>query len=124
MRNLTRFSALAASLLLLAIPTAWSCDEPMSAMPGCSQAGAVQASTGATCHEAGQALLDCCMARSSAEPEQATAVESETALLSLEVPSRVPAESLAVAQHPAVADEKRSRWREPARYTLFSSYLV
>jgi len=124
MRQLTRFSALAASLLLLAIPAAGACDELMDAMLGCSQAGVAQAPVGATCHGTGQAPMDCCVTSPSAGPERATAVEATTALFSPELSSGGATETLAVHQYPAATDEKPPGWRGPARYALFSSYLI
>jgi hypothetical protein len=124
MRKLTRFSALAVSLLLLAIPAAGACDELMSGMPECSPGGATQASASATCHGARQALMDCCVTRSSGEPERAIVAERSTALFALEVSSSGPAKMSVVDQQHAATDKKPPGWRAPARYALFSSYLI
>ena len=56
MRALVRFSALSASLLLLAVPTAWACDELMGDMVGCSRTSAPEVASGETCHEDDSAL--------------------------------------------------------------------
>lgn len=123
MSSLTRFSAVAASLLLLAVPTAWACDELSGAMLGCSQADA-QASTDAACHEGGRASTNCCMTHPDPEPEQSTAFESARVVSSLELSSHAPNETLAVAQDPAATDARFSHWRGQECYVLFSSYLL
>ena len=124
MRALVRFLALSASLLLLAVPTAWACDELMGDMVGCSRTSAPEVASGETCHEDDSALEDCCVAHSNAGAEQSPAVASATSPLSLEVSSRVSTETFAVAKHPAATERELSGRRERARYALFSSYLI
>ena len=125
MRIPTRFFALAASLMLLAMPAAWACDELMGGMLECAQTQVARASTAESCHEeGGQALMDCCLTHSSTDPVGSARVEGDTSSLSLEMSSSVATERLNPAQHPAATDWKPPRWREPARYALFSSYLI
>jgi hypothetical protein len=124
MRKLTRFSVLAASLLLLAVPTAWACDELTGAMLGCSQTETDQAPTDAMCHEDGRASMDCCATHPDPEPEQSLAFESARVPLSLEESSNAPAEELAVAQHLAAPETSLPSWRGQECYILFSSFLL
>lgn len=124
MRDFTRLSALCASLLLLAAPTAWACDEMTGAMLGCSQAEAAQASTEPACHEDGQASMDCCATHPDPEPEQSLAFESARVLLSLAVSSHVPTETLGSALHPTATQTRLSPWRGQECYILFSSFLL
>ena len=128
MRQLTRLCALTTCLLLLSAPAVRACDELTGAMLGCSRVEAAEASMGASmgagCHEDARASMDCCLAHPNPEPEQAIGLDSDRGLSRLELPSRVPTETLAVARHPVASDASLSDWRVQERYILFSSYLI
>jgi hypothetical protein len=124
MSRVTRLFALSVSLLLLALPTAWACEELTSGTLECSRMEAAKASTDGMCHEESKPSMDCCAAHQIPEPKQSVALESAESLSSLVSELHLPVDKIAAEEYSAAPDAATSRWRGQGCYSLFSSYLL
>lgn len=123
MRNLTRLLVFAAGLMLLAVPAARACDELMGTMLDCGPKACEKAMENETCVGEGQVSMDCCVTGLEGEqPEFYLPVASDSGLVPSDTASHNPI-TVSREQFAALAADSSS-WPEPARYALFSSYLI